>query len=127
MFRSATKKPVRWGFSQKFYHETDLSVKFRATMVFRRSRNCLAPQILLEPETPARPDDPLQQRGGIAHRLLWQAPEVLMKKRLALITMTALTALGGFAGVAAASLGHPAPGKNPNGTCAGYDLNCKSN
>ena len=50
-----------------------------------------------------------------------------MKKRLALITMTALTALGGFAGVAAASLGHPAPGKNPNGACPGYDLNCKSN
>ena len=50
-----------------------------------------------------------------------------MKKRLALITMTTLTAIGGFAGVASASIGHPAPSKSPNGTCAGYDLNCRAN
>ncbi len=46
-----------------------------------------------------------------------------MRKRLAIISVTALGAIGGMTGAAAAAI-HPAPSHNPN--CPGADLTCKA-
>ncbi len=46
-----------------------------------------------------------------------------MRKRFAMITITALTAVGGLAGGAAASM-KPAPSHSPS--CPGADLTCKA-
>jgi hypothetical protein len=47
-----------------------------------------------------------------------------MRKRLAIITITALGAIGGITGAAAASVSGHAPSHNPN--CPGADLTCKA-
>jgi hypothetical protein len=51
-----------------------------------------------------------------------------MRKRLALVTMAALTALGGLSVGASAAIRHAPPngGAPAGGSCPGADLTCKA-